>query len=372
MRTFWIVLLGCWLGGLLLGTPLAAQKQKGKKCKDKKGADCCAASVADTAKKGSISEKVKHCRVYDGLFKLYQDTTNGNTYIEIGKDQLGKEFIYFSYTENGPAETGHFKGNFRDNKIFSLKRYFDKIEWVTQNTNYYFDPQSPLSKARDANISPAILLSQKIAAEDTLAGRILLDANPFFLSENLHQVRPSAPPGAKQSAYFMLGTLSKDKTQYARIRNYPQNTEVVVNYVYDYPEPVNYGSSAVTDARSVCVTLQHTFLEVPQNNYQPRLDDPRIGFFSTEIMDLTTKEAVAYRDLIHRWHLVKKDTTEALSEPVEPITFWIENTTPLEFRQTIKQAVLAWNEAFETAGFKNAIVVKIQPDTASWDAGDIR
>ena len=33
---------------------------------------------------------------------------------------------------------------------------------------------------------------------------------------------------------------------------------------------------------------------------------------------------------------------------------------------------MAWNEAFLRAGIKNAIEVKIQPDDAKWDAGDIR
>ncbi|MBI3235806.1 MAG: zinc-dependent metalloprotease, partial [Bacteroidetes bacterium] len=78
------------------------------------------------------------------------------------------------------------------------------------------------------------------------------------------------------------------------------------------------------------------------------------------------------KDMIHRWNLEKKDKSAALSEPVEPITWWIENTTPVEFRSVIKDAALTWNLAFEKAGFKNAIKVEEQPDTSSWDAGDIR
>jgi hypothetical protein len=76
--------------------------------------------------------------------------------------------------------------------------------------------------------------------------------------------------------------------------------------------------------------------------------------------------------MIHRWKLVKKNPEAAISEPVTPITWWIENTTPLEWRATIKEGVLAWNVAFEKAGFKNAMAVKVQPDNADWDAGDVR
>ena len=87
---------------------------------------------------------------------------------------------------------------------------------------------------------------------------------------------------------------------------------------------------------------------------------------------MTTTNAVNYRDMVHRWNLVKKNPELAISEPVEPLVYWIENTTPLELRDLIKEGVESWNFAFESAGFKNAIQVKIQPDTASWDAGDIR
>ena len=69
---------------------------------------------------------------------------------------------------------------------------------------------------------------------------------------------------------------------------------------------------------------------------------------------------------------MKKDPNAAVSEPVEPITWWIENTTPVEFRDAIYKAAMLWNGPFEAAGFKNAVVVKVQPDNADWDAGDIR
>ncbi|MGK0447242.1 MAG: hypothetical protein ACJA2M_001014 [Polaribacter sp.] len=113
-------------------------------------------------------------------------------------------------------------------------------------------------------------------------------------------------------------------------------------------------------------------MNMPETDYSPRMDDARVGYFLTETNDMTTTSTVNYRDMIHRWKLVKKNPEAAISEPVTPITWWIENTTPLEWRETIKEGVLAWNVAFEKAGFKNAIVVKTQPDNADWDAGDVR
>jgi hypothetical protein len=147
---------------------------------------------------------------------------------------------------------------------------------------------------------------------------------------------------------------------------------VVVDYVFENQYPTNPGSDAVTDARNVTITLRHSLIEVPENDFEPRFSDPRIGFFTQQKDDLTSTSATPYHDLINRWHLEKKNPDAELSEPVEPITWWIENTTPKRIRPIIRDAVLEWNTAFREAGFRNAIEVKVQPDTASWDAGDIR
>ena len=111
---------------------------------------------------------------------------------------------------------------------------------------------------------------------------------------------------------------------------------------------------------------------MPDNDFSPRFDDPRVGYFTEQVTDLTSISVTPYRDLINRWYLVKQNPDAAMSDPVEPITFWIENTTPMELRETIRDAALAWNHAFEAAGFSNAIRVEVQPDDAEWDAGDIR
>ena len=326
-------------------------------------------SAAPTNKTASIADKTKASKKLDGLFPLFQDSTSGNVMMLIKKDQLEKEYIYFSYTVDGVVAAGHFRGSFRDNKLFTIKRYFDRIEFTVINTGFYFDPSNPVSKAATANISNAILSSQKIIAEDNKKGEILIDASALFLSENLQQIKPSAMPG---SMGFQLGSLSKDKTKFISLRNYEKNTDLIVEYVYDNPSPVYGGGKEIADDRAVSITVQHTLIEAPKNNFKPRFDDPRIGYFSEQEEDMTSTNPVAYHDFIHRWNLEKKDTNAALSEPIEPIVWWIENTTPLEFRATIKEAGEKWNEAFEKAGFKNAVVIKQQPDSATWDAGDIR
>ena len=290
----------------------------------------------------------------------------------VRKDQIGKEYIYFSVTDEGVLPAGSFRGAFGPNNVFAVRKNFNKIEFITQNTSFYFNPASPLSRAADANISPGVLASIEIAATDTATGEYLIKADDLFLTETLRQVKPSPRPGAPPGAGFTLGSLSKSKTRVESIKSYPLNTDVVVTYVYENPAPTAGGGPEVTDPRNVSVTIQHSFIELPVNDYQPRYADPRVGYFTDDVTDLTSTSVTPWRDMVTRWNLVKQNPGAARSDPVEPITFWIENTTPVELRPAIREGVLRWNEAFETAGFTNAVVVKEQPDTATWDAGDLR
>lgn len=309
----------------------------------------------------------------EGLFKIYRDPVNGVVYMEVREDQIGKEFIYYSHIADGVVEGGHFRGQFRSQKIFKIEKRFNQLAFVEKNPFFYFDPDNNLSKAEQANISDAVIFVDRILATNEEETAFLINADSLFRNENFDQIRPSGTPGLPPGQRFNLGKLSRGKTRIVEVRNYPENTAVKVEYVYSDPSPVNRGNwFDITDARNVTVGVQHTLVAMPKNEYVPRRDDSRIGYFLDYVNDQTSQSATPWRDLINRWHLVKADPSAAISDPVEPIVWWIENTTPEELRPIIKRAAEAWNPAFEAAGFRNAIQVKIQPDDADWDAGDIR
>jgi hypothetical protein len=322
-------------------------------------------------KEKSIKDLTKSSKKIEGLFTIYQDTVTGAVKLLIKEDQLNKDFIYFSQIADGVTEAGAFRGAYSGNSVFHVTKYFNKLEFLAPNTSFYFDKKSALSKSSHANISDAVMATGKILASDIKKGEYLIDANGLFLSETFTRIKGPKRPGSSPFA-FSLGRFDKTKSKINEIKNYPENTNVKTEYVYNNPSVLNGGSAAVTDGRNVSIKVFHTFMNMPETDYSPRMDDARVGYFLTETNDMTTTSTVNYRDMIHRWKLVKKNPEAAISEPVTPITWWIENTTPLEWRETIKEGVLAWNVAFEKAGFKNAIVVKTQPDDADWDAGDVR
>lgn len=358
------------LVGLILLSACCSINVAAQSKKDKKGAVASADSVKKAAPKASIDDKVKGNYKNEGLFTLYQDTTKGTVQLYIRKDQLGKEFIYQSFSMGGPTSLFLNQNMIRTTWVFKVQKAFDKLEFSQVNTSFWYDPNNAVSKAQNVDVAESVFFSDKIVAED--ANGYLVAVDGLFLSDKLDQVKPVLPPTIPPGAIFNLGNFNAGKSKYSKLRSYPDNTDVVVDLAYDNPAPLNGGGKDITDARYTRIRMQHSFLAMPQNDYRPRYDDPRIGYFTQEVDNLTSVKVADFKDVINRWNLVKKDPNAAISEPVEPIVWWVENTTPVEYRQTIVEAGEKWNEAFEKAGFKNAVVMKIMPDDAKWDPADIR
>jgi hypothetical protein len=342
------------------------------KAQDKPKPSVMSSVLTDTLKSkkssGGITDKVKTSKKIDGLFTMYQDTVTGSVQLYIKKNRLNKEFIYQSFSLNGPTQLFLNQSMHRTTLIFTIKKVFDKIELSKVNTSFYYDENNPISKTKDVDKPEAVFYSEKLVAEDS-AG-YLIAADGLFISEKLDPVKPASIPGFPNFG-FSLGSLNTSKSKYQSVRSFAKNTDVVVDMAYDNPGAFASGGADITDPRYVRVRIQHSFIEMPDNDFRGRRDDPRVGFFFQQKTNQTSISPVPYKDVINRWSLKKKDTSAALSEPVEPIVYWVENTTPLEYRQTIMEAGLKWNEAFEKAGFKNAVQMKMMPDSTDWDPADL-
>ena len=311
-----------------------------------------------------ISEFVEEFITYEGLLKSYQDPENGNTYIELSDEDISKEFIYFAHIINGTVEAGLFKGSHIDQAVIKFEKQFNSLNLVRVNTEYYFDPDSELSRQSQSNISDSVIENFEITHKNENENTYLIDITKLLKSDNLTKLK--SEPRDYESDSFGVGSLSRSKTAISKIYNYPNNTDFEVDYVFS--NPASYES-----LRNTSVKLRYTFLEMPQDNgFEIRFEDPRIGYFTDRVTDLSSTEITPYRDLVQKWNLQKQNPDAAKSKPIKPIKFWLENTTPNELRPLIKNAVLAWNIAFEKAGFIDAIEVDVQPDDADWDAGDIR
>ena len=127
---------------------------------------------------------------------------------------------------------------------------------------------------------------------------------------------------------------------------------------------------------SATVVMHYSMVKLPEKPMMPRLFDERVGYFTIRKTDYGEDEHRApQRTYITRWRLEKKDPNAALSEPVKPIVYYIDPATPAKWVPYIKRGIEKWQEAFEDAGFKNAIIAKDAPTVEQdpdWSAEDAR
>lgn len=184
-------------------------------------------------KPSGISDKIKGSKKIEGLFTLYQDTVTGSVQLYIKKSQLGKEYIYQSFSISGPTQFFLNQSMHRVTFVFKVQKAFDKLEFSRVNTAFYYDPNNPVSKTKDVDKPEAVFLAEKAAGEDS-AG-YLVQADGFFISEKMDAVRPASIPGMPMGLSFTLGGLNPLKSKYSTIRSFPDNTDVVVDLAYDNP-----------------------------------------------------------------------------------------------------------------------------------------
>tara|TARA_B100001142_G_C14347887_1_gene660775 strand:+ start:34 stop:2538 length:2505 start_codon:yes stop_codon:yes gene_type:complete len=307
----------------------------------------------------------------DGFMNILHETEEDKYYLVLNEDQLNKEFIYFTYILNGPSDAGPSGGDMGEAFILEFRKFKEDIGLYKKNTKFIYDDSNKISQSKLTNIIEAFVgRFSVVVSEET---KYLISIDNMFLTEMLVSITPNIPKEYIEYYNLILGRPDKTKTFIDEVKNYEKNTSFKVRYGFYNPKPKSGGSiDAVTDKRYTFVDGLHLFVEMPDDNFEPRVADQRIGYFSEKVTDLSTYESNNARDLMNRWRLVKKNPDADISEPVEPLVYWVENSTPEEIRPFVVKGIEAWNQAFEKAGFKNAIVAKIQPDDADWDAGDVR
>ena len=307
----------------------------------------------------------------DGFMNVLRETEKDKYYLVLNEDQLNKEFIYFTYILNGPSDAGPSGGDMGEAFIIEFRKFKEDIGIYKKNTKFKYDDSNKISQSKLTNIIEAFLGRFSVVVNED--SKYLINIDKMFLSEMLVAITPNIPKEYMEYYNLILGRPDKSKTFIDEVKNYEKNTSFKVRYGFFNPKPKSGGSiDAITDKRYTYVDSLHLFVEMPDDKFEPRVADQRIGYFSEKVTDLSTYDSNNARDLMNRWRLIKKDPDAELSEPEEPLVYWVENSTPEEIRPFVVKGIEAWNKAFEKAGFKNAIVAKIQPDDAEWDAGDVR
>ncbi len=339
----------CWVV-LLIAFVLAAGAQEAPKAEADK-------------KEDKFTELIKGAEKQEGLFTLYRKPDK--VFLEVTPEQLGKIFLCGITLEKGIGERGIYSASMLQEFVFILRRHQDRLQIVQRNVLFRVNEKHPWHKVLERSFSDSVLTSAKIEAEHPERKSLLVDLSSLLVTDL---------PGLTEWLNGVFGggyRLDRDGSQVAFTKVFPKNLEVGVNYHFVTDRSTN--SATLPDPRSLLLQLRYSFVELSPNGYRPRLADPRVGYFVVAFKDFTDdSRRTAFVRYICRWHLEKRDPNAPLSPPVKPIVFWIENTTPPEYRQAIKEGVEMWNAAFQQAGFVNAVEARFMPDDADWDPADIR
>jgi hypothetical protein len=321
----------------------------------------------DTPQTPTIAEKTAGAQKLAGNFNLYWDAKQGKLWLEI--DKWGSEFLYVSGLPAGVGsndiglDRGQLSGPAR---IVRFERSGPKVLLVQENLRFRaVSNDADEKRAVHDSFAESVLWGFTAAAEEN--GHVLVDATDFYLRD-AHGVT-NALKRAKQGAYRLDG--SRSTIYMANTKNFPLNTEVEATLTFTGDEPGDWVLDVTPDPTAITVREHHSFVQPPPAGYRTREYDPRSSFFGIGYMDYATpiSEPIMKR-FIARHRLEKKDPKAAVSEPVQPIVYYLDRGAPEPIRSALLEGARWWNQAFEAAGYKNAFQVKLLPEDA--DLMDLR
>src|SRR5882672_2644943 len=321
---------------------------------------------AGAAPAQSIGEKTKDAQKLPGYFNLYWDAKQGRLWLEI--DKWSTEFLYQSSLPAGIGsnDIGLDRGQLGATRVVRFERGGPKVLLIQENLDFRAITDDAYEKkaVRDS-FAESVIWGFAVAAED--GARVLVDATDFYLRD-AHGVT-NALRRAKQGSFRLEN--SRSAIYLANTKNFPLNTEVEATLTFVGDDPGAWVRQVTPDPQAITVREHHSFVQLPPAGYKPRVYDPRGSFFGITYFDYATpvSEHIAKR-FIARHRLEKKDPAAAMSEPVQPIVYYLDRGAPEPIRSALLEGARWWNQAFEAAGYKDAFRVEPMPEGA--DPMDLR
>ena len=308
----------------------------------------------------------------DGFFPLYRDAKAGKVYLEVAGD--GKDFLLLDQLPYGLGsnDVGLDRGQLGQGRVVHFSFVGGKILLIQPNLDYRSSAAEQAErKAVEESFAESVLWGFKVEADEK--GKYLIDATDFFLRDAHHAAESMQRAG--QGTYKV--DASRSAVTEENTKNFPKNTEVeaMLTFVTEGMPKGAFVASVTPDARAVTLREHTSMVELPDltaaDAYKPRKFDPRSGYIPLQYRDYSVPlgEPLDQRVII-RHKLVKKDPGAAVSEPVEPLVYYVDRGAPEPIRSALVEGASWWAQAFEAAGFKNAFQVKVLPEGA--DPMDVR
>ena len=307
----------------------------------------------------------------DGVFTVHR--LDDKVFYEIPEAELGKEFLWVSQIARTTEGVG-YGGQALGNRVVKWERHGDRVLLKSISYAIVAGADRPIATAVGAANNDTILKAFDIKALSE-AGAPVIDVTSLFNTE--------VPEFSARSRLQARG-FARDRSFVEDVTSFPTNIEVRTTHTYTSPPPsANQQNRPQILLRrrgmrpgSATVLLHYSMVKLPEEPMQPRLFDERVGYFSVRQIDYGRDEHRSpNRRYITRWRLEKQDPDAEVSDPVTPITYWIDPATPARWAPYIKQGVEAWGPAFEAAGFSNAVIAREAPapdEDPDWNPEDAR
>ena len=327
-------------------------------------------SSSQAAKPDAYAEFVKGATEQHGLLTVWRK--KGEVYLEIAPSQLGKDFIETAIPANGLGGFGIFPGYvyLAPARIMRFTKRDDKIVITWPNTIYDAKPGSAAERAAATTYSQSVVALAPIAAEKTSNGDIIFDAKPFLgdVSAVAATLRESLGTKNPLHAYH----LDPARTFFGKTEAFPDNVVVEADQTFASADPNVIDN--VPDPHSVQLKVDYNIAVAPNTaDYRPRPADSRVGMWDIARLEYGNYvERENRKHVVIRWNMEPGDSGKKLSPAKHPLVYYLSNTIPPEYRKTVREALLTWNDAFEKIGISNAVEVREQPNDPNWSPDDIR
>ncbi|MBK8311824.1 MAG: zinc-dependent metalloprotease [Chitinophagaceae bacterium] len=316
----------------------------------------------------SIEEKTKDLKKHDGFINFYWDENTGKIFLEV--DKLDTEFLYVTSLPAGLGsnDIGLDRGLLGGERIVKFSKTGRKILLIQPNYNFRATTNDAAERrAVEQSFAQSTIWGFTVEAET--GNRSLVDATDFLLRDAM---RVSNRLRSNQQGSYSIDK-SRSVMYLPRTKNFPQNSEfeTTITFLNNDGTTGNYVNSVTPSSEAITLRMHHSFVQLPDNDYEPRVFDPRSSFIPISYYDYSTPIVEPIEKMyIMRHRLKKKNPAAAISEPIKPIIYYVDNGTPEPIRSALIEGGSWWNQAFEAAGYTNAFQVKLLPEDA--DPMDVR
>ena len=324
------------------------------------------AQKSTTKKPPTIAAKTEGLQKMDGYFDFWYSDDEGKIYLQV--ERMDEEFLYVNSLAAGLGsnDIGLDRNQLGNTRVVSFHRVGPKVMLKQRNLDYRAVSDNPdeVASVRDAFAQSTIAGFKVVAKTGDV---VLIDLTPMLLSD-AHGV-VSRLKRNKQGSYKV--DASRSAVYLDKTKNFPKNSEFEASITFAGQATGGQLRSVTPTSGAFTLRMHHSFVELPDDNYTPRRFDPRSGYYARSYADYATPiNQPLVKRFITRHRLEKKDPMAKMSEPVEPIVYYLDRGAPEPVKSALLEGASWWNQAYEAAGFINAFQVKVLPEDA--DPMDVR